>query len=258
MPFPIRLIATIQAQTRGTMPQSPICLRAVGCCLGVYNGRWLLAGGDVNFAMSTSVIAWDPATNTWNNLPNMVQARDYLEGATAGQSFYAVAGNSAPGTPTNDNQQYTETCTTTTPTPTATATADFNANGNPYSNCYRNSNSYTYADTHGVGNTDRDGDSNSYTYFDTETFTDAESCANAQGASYAATAPVAWAIGVNRPYLTPGRCGSGLRRTFRYSRPCQCESGRAFRRSGREPRRCRIPSASAQEKRRRFHGAIGE
>ena len=90
---------------------------------GAYNGRWLLAGGDVNFAVSNSAIAWDPASNTWNNLPNMVQARDNLEGATAGQSFYAVAGDSAPGAPTNDNQQYTETCTTTTPTPTPTATA---------------------------------------------------------------------------------------------------------------------------------------
>ena len=89
---------------------------------GVYNGRWLLAGGDVNFAISNSAIAWDPATNTWNNLPNMVQARDNLEGATAGQSFYAVAGDSAPGTPTNDNQQYTETCATGTPTPSPTAT----------------------------------------------------------------------------------------------------------------------------------------
>jgi N-acetylneuraminic acid mutarotase len=90
----------------------------------VYNGRWILAGGDVNFAISNSVIAWDPATNTWTNLPSMVQARDYLEGATAGQSFYAVAGNSGPGTPTNDNQQYTETpCGTPTPTPTPTATA---------------------------------------------------------------------------------------------------------------------------------------
>ena len=39
---------------------------------GAYNGRWLLAGGDVNFAISTSAIAWDPATNTWTNLPNMV------------------------------------------------------------------------------------------------------------------------------------------------------------------------------------------
>src|SRR3984893_19041847 len=59
---------------------------------GAYNGRWLLAGGDVNFAISTSAIAWDPVTNTWNNLPNMVQARDYLGGAIAIQSCYAVAG----------------------------------------------------------------------------------------------------------------------------------------------------------------------
>src|SRR5207253_1385636 len=89
----------------------------------VYNGRWLLAGGDVNFGISNSVIAWDPASNTWNNLPNMVQARDYLEGATAGQSFYAVAGNSGTGILTNDNQHYTETdCATPTPTPTPTAT----------------------------------------------------------------------------------------------------------------------------------------
>jgi N-acetylneuraminic acid mutarotase len=90
---------------------------------GAYNGRWLLAGGDVNFATSNSAIAWDPATNTWNDLPNMVQARDNLEGATAGQSFYAVAGDFGPGNPTNDNQQYTEVCATSTPTPTATATA---------------------------------------------------------------------------------------------------------------------------------------
>src|SRR4029077_4071907 len=90
---------------------------------GVYNGRGLLARGDVNFTISSSTIAWDPTTNTWNNLPNMVQARDYLAGATAGQSLYAVAGNSGPGTPTNDNQQYTETpCATPSPTPTPTPT----------------------------------------------------------------------------------------------------------------------------------------
>src|SRR5437762_3852615 len=90
---------------------------------GAYNGRWILAGGDVNFAISTSAIAWDPATNTWTNLANMVQARDFLAGATAGQSFYAVAGTSGPGTPTNDNQQYTEVpCGTPSPTPTATPT----------------------------------------------------------------------------------------------------------------------------------------
>ena len=88
---------------------------------GAYNGRWILAGGDVNFAISTSAIAWDPVTNTWSDLANMVQARDYLAGATAGQSFYAVAGNSVPGSPTNDNQQYTETACGA-PTPTATPT----------------------------------------------------------------------------------------------------------------------------------------
>jgi Galactose oxidase, central domain len=90
---------------------------------GAYNGRWILAGGDVNFGISNSAIAWDPATNTWSNLPNMIQARDLLAGATAGQSFYAVAGSSAPGTGTNDNQQYTETpCGSPTPTPSATPT----------------------------------------------------------------------------------------------------------------------------------------
>jgi hypothetical protein len=91
---------------------------------GAYNGRWLLAGGDVNFAPSTSAIAWDPTTNTWCDVPNMVQARDYLAGATTGQAFYAVAGASAPGTGTNDNQQYIEQgFDTPTPTPTATPTA---------------------------------------------------------------------------------------------------------------------------------------
>src|SRR5215831_3586670 len=87
---------------------------------GAYNGRWLIAGGDVNFGVSTSAIAWDPGTNTWNNLADMVQARDYLAGATAGQSFFAVAGSSGPGTGTSDNQQYTETCATPTPTSTPT------------------------------------------------------------------------------------------------------------------------------------------
>jgi N-acetylneuraminic acid mutarotase len=92
---------------------------------GAYNGRWILAGGDVNFVISTSAIAWDPAANTWSDLPNMVQARDLLAGATAGQSFYVVGGSSAPGTNTSDNQQYTEICGTLTATPSATPSATF-------------------------------------------------------------------------------------------------------------------------------------
>jgi hypothetical protein len=103
---------------------------------GAYNGRWLLAGGDVNFAISNSVIAWDPATNTWNNLTNMVQARDLLAGATAGVTepgaFYGVAGNSAVGTPSNDNQQYIEIpCATPTPTPSPTPTPTITPTATP-------------------------------------------------------------------------------------------------------------------------------
>jgi N-acetylneuraminic acid mutarotase len=105
---------------------------------GAYNGRWILAGGDVNFAISNSAIAWDPATNTWSDLATMTQPRDYLAGAPAGESFYAIAGNSAPGTPTSNNQQYTETsCGTPSPTaaptstPTLTATATASAMATP-------------------------------------------------------------------------------------------------------------------------------
>src|SRR5438094_6314950 len=101
---------------------------------GIYNGRWILAGGEVSFATSNSAIAWAPATNTWDNLPNMVQARDSLAGATVGQSFYAVAGNSAAGIPTDDNQQYTETgCATPKPSPTPTSTATPTATATPTS-----------------------------------------------------------------------------------------------------------------------------
>ena len=59
-----------------------------------------------------------------------------------------------------------------------------------YSDPYANSDS----DAHG------DRDSNSYTYFDTETFTDAKSCANAQGSSYSAAAPVTY------PYENKTHC----------------------------------------------------
>lgn len=97
-----------------------------------YNGRWLLAGGDVNFSVSNSAIAWDPATNTWTDLPDMLQARDYVEGTTAGGSFYAVAGDAGPGTPTSDNQQYTEIpCGTPTPTATGSATPTATASATP-------------------------------------------------------------------------------------------------------------------------------
>ena len=47
-----------------------------------------------------------------------------------------------------------------------------------HSNCYSNSNTYAYRHSH--IHTDFNGDANSYTNFDTETFTDAQTRANAQ------------------------------------------------------------------------------
>ncbi len=66
------------------------------------------------------------------------------------------------------------------------------ANAYSYSNSYAHTDSNANSDCYCDGNTHRNRDSNSYTYFDTETFTDAKSCANAQGSSYSATAPVAF------------------------------------------------------------------
>jgi hypothetical protein len=64
------------------------------------------------------------------------------------------------------------------------------SNADRYSNCNSYRDSYVYSNTNGDVYSDADGDSDSYTYFDTETFTDAEICADAEAASYRAAAPV--------------------------------------------------------------------
>src|SRR5437588_591378 len=81
---------------------------------GAYNGRWLLAGGDVNSTISNSAIAWDPATNAWTSLPDILQVNDQLVGATVGQAFHVLGGSI-------DNEQFIqEVCApSVTPTPTA-------------------------------------------------------------------------------------------------------------------------------------------
>ena len=78
-------------------------------------GGWVLAGGFVGTANTTSntVINWDPATNTWSALPNLLQARARMTGAILGNSFYVIGGRSATQTGTaafagtNDNQRLT-------------------------------------------------------------------------------------------------------------------------------------------------------
>src|SRR5439155_7581336 len=57
--------------------------------------------------------------------------------------------------------------------------------------------------------------------------------------------------------LTRDRCGSGLRRTSPYSRPCRCESDPSIRKSAPGRLRCRTPIAVAQEKHPRYSRGPG-
>jgi hypothetical protein len=59
-----------------------------------------------------------------------------------------------------------------------------------WSNANRDPDFYGNADTHFNRDTNFNCNRNSYAYFDVETFTYAETGANAQAASYAATAPI--------------------------------------------------------------------
>src|SRR5439155_6076090 len=70
----------------------------------------------------------------------------------------------------------------------------------------------------------RDRDSNAYTYFDTETFTDAKSCANAEGPSYSAAAPVAFKFARSiRGYKPPSPVPETRRGSHRHA---QCNAFR--------------------------------
>jgi N-acetylneuraminic acid mutarotase len=70
--------------------------------------QWILSGGYVNDVISASAIAWDPATNAWLGLPDMLQARSRTRGAAVGPAFYDVGGRDSGGgfVGTRDNQRY--------------------------------------------------------------------------------------------------------------------------------------------------------
>ena len=97
-----------------------------GAAASFYNGGGVLAGGyaggDTTANISTSAISWDPVSNTWSNLPNMLLERSRMNGAVLGGSFYAVAGRSLTSSDfvgTNENQNLS--CPAApTPSPTAT------------------------------------------------------------------------------------------------------------------------------------------
>ncbi|HMJ08993.1 MAG TPA: kelch repeat-containing protein, partial [Pyrinomonadaceae bacterium] len=77
----------------------------------VYNGGWVLAGGYVNGTaasnLSNGVVKWDPVTNTWADLPNMLQARSRMTGSVLNGAFHVIGGRSSAGgfAGTNDNQR---------------------------------------------------------------------------------------------------------------------------------------------------------
>ena len=75
---------------------------------GVENG-WVLAGGIVGTVGVATVTNWDPAVNSWSDLPSLPQARSRMTGAILGGSFYVIGGRGPAGgfAGTNDNQKLT-------------------------------------------------------------------------------------------------------------------------------------------------------
>ena len=85
-----------------------------GPAYGFFNSAGILAGGYVGGAatanISTSALQWNPGTNTWNSLNNMLGERARLNGGSIGTSYYAIGGRSVASAAfvgTNDNQKLT-------------------------------------------------------------------------------------------------------------------------------------------------------
>ncbi len=97
-----------------------------GAAAGLVNGQWIIAGGYRNNVVSSAVDAWDPLTDQWTALPNMLLARRYVGGAAVGGALYALGGFDSNTQATNDNQRYGADCSqpvpTASPSPSATAT----------------------------------------------------------------------------------------------------------------------------------------
>ena len=73
-----------------------------------YNNGGVVAGGRVgiNATFSSSVIVWDPTSNIWSDLPNMLGERLNMRGGVLNGSLYMVGGSSTSSA-TNDNQKLT-------------------------------------------------------------------------------------------------------------------------------------------------------
>ena len=89
--------------------------RAAGAA---YNSGGVVAGGSSNGVILDSALFWDPASDSWSALPNMLGAHHSMNGAVLGGSFYVVGGGSTASAYTNDFQRLTcPPAPTPTPTP---------------------------------------------------------------------------------------------------------------------------------------------
>ena len=100
-----------------------------------YNNGGVLAGGYIahgpfHQVPTASAISWDPISNAWITLPDMLGERASFSGTVLGGSFHVVGGGSfaSPSSGTNDNQKLT--CSPT-PRPTVTPTATPSATATP-------------------------------------------------------------------------------------------------------------------------------
>ena len=68
-----------------------------GVCVGVYEGRLYIAGGEWQNAVEQTTYrafeAYDPATDSWSVLPPMALARHGVAGGVIGNRFYAISGD---------------------------------------------------------------------------------------------------------------------------------------------------------------------
>jgi len=76
-----------------------------------YRGGWVIAGGyaggTATANLSATAIKWDPVSNTWGSVPDMLAARARMTGAVIGSAFHVIGGRSSAGgfNGTNDNQR---------------------------------------------------------------------------------------------------------------------------------------------------------
>jgi N-acetylneuraminic acid mutarotase len=68
-----------------------------GLCVGVYQNRIYVAGGEFQNAVEQTAYrvfeGYDPATNSWQVMPPMVLARHGVAGGVIGNRFYAISGD---------------------------------------------------------------------------------------------------------------------------------------------------------------------